>query len=103
MHDLRAETLSVFTETLPANYMHIKLWEQPELFPDCTVRLLGRTLLLEEHFVRTGQNVAGCMDCSTWTDGTVSFSKESGGVIYQYFWFYFLDNWVGIEACFVDG
>lgn len=52
MHDLRAEALSVLTET-PSKLQHIKLWEQPEPFPECTVRFLGRTFLLES--VLSGQ------------------------------------------------
>lgn len=53
LHVSRAAVLSVFTETLPANYVHVQLWEQPELVPERTGRFLGRELLLES--VLSGQ------------------------------------------------
>lgn len=55
--------LSVFTETLPANYMRVQLWEQPEVVSRTHSKILGKKAFAREHFVRTGQNIASCTEC----------------------------------------
>lgn len=55
--------LSVFIETRPANAMRVQLWEQPELVSRMHSKILGKKIFARERFVRTGQNIASCIDC----------------------------------------
>lgn len=51
-------SVSVFTETLPANYMCVQWWEQPEMVSRTHSEILGKKIFAREHFVRPGQTIA---------------------------------------------